>query len=258
MIPGAIIFFSSVTLFYLGYRAYLNSRKVPASSLVAPGRIAAILQDNVLFYEKLNEEDRRQFLYRVRIFLERVKINGVGAASITEEDRVLIAAAGVMPLFRYRKWLFNNLNEVLLYPDSFNIDFSNTAHGWPLAGLVGDGALHRTMVLSLPWLRSGFRNSGATNTAVHEFAHLLDKADGATDGVPELILKERHRHSWIRMMYEYMDFLRYNPSDIDAYASVNEAEFFAVVSEYYFQQPSQLQANHPELYQILHDGYENK
>jgi Mlc titration factor MtfA (ptsG expression regulator) len=107
-------------------------------------------------------------------------------------------------------------------------------------------------------LRSGFYNNGATNTAIHEFAHLLDKADGATDGVPELILKERHRSSWIRLMDYYMNFLRYNPSDIDAYASVNEAEFFAVVTEYYFQQPSHLQANHPELYQILYDGYENK
>ncbi len=258
MISGAIIFFSSVTLFYLGYRAYLNAREVPAANLVARERIEAILLDKVLFYEKLNEEDQKQFLHRVGIFLERVKINGVGAASVTEEDRVLIAAAGVMPLFRYRKWLFNNLNEVLLYPDSFNIDFSNTERGWRLAGLVGDGALHRTMVLSLPWLRSGFRNNGATNTAIHEFAHLLDKADGATDGVPELILKDRHRDSWIRLMYDYMNFLRYNPSDIDAYASVNEAEFFAVLTEYYFQQPSHLQANHPELYQILHDGYENK
>jgi Mlc titration factor MtfA (ptsG expression regulator) len=40
-------------------------------------------------------------------------------------------------------------------------------------------------------------------------------------------------------------------SGIPRYGYTNEAEFFAVVSEYFFQSPAELAARDPELYGLL-------
>ena len=40
-------------------------------------------------------------------------------------------------------------------------------------------------------------------------------------------------------------------SDINPYGATNEAEFFAVVSEYFFESPKLFEEKHPELYNLL-------
>lgn len=55
-------------------------------------------------------------------------------------------------------------------------------------GMVGNRAMNRMMILSLPQLRSGFAVNATGNTALHEFVHLIDMSDGAADGIPEELL----------------------------------------------------------------------
>ena len=45
-------------------------------------------------------------------------------------------------------------------------------------------------------------------------------------------------------------------SDIDRYALTNEAEFFAVTSEYLFERPGLMQRKHPELFAMLQKIFE--
>ncbi|WP_262712940.1 zinc-dependent peptidase [Hymenobacter radiodurans] len=52
-------------------------------------------------------------------------------------------------------------------------------------------------------------------------------------------------------MQREIEAIRDGKSDINSYAGTNEAEFFAVVTEYFFEKPEKLQENHPELYQLL-------
>ena len=56
---------------------------------------------------------------------------------------------------------------------------------------------------------------------------------------------------WLKMMHQEMRDIKKGKSDIDSYALTNEAEFLAVVSEYFFERPDALEKNHPELYDIL-------
>ena len=83
------------------------------------------------------------------------------------------------------------------------------------------------------------------------FAHLLDKSDGATDGLPENLLPADSIKPWLQWMHREMALIKNNRSDIDVYGATNEAEFFAVVSEYFFEKPTQFQEKHPELYELL-------
>jgi hypothetical protein len=108
------------------------------------------------------------------------------------------------------------------------------------------------MILSRNALVKGFsKNSGEENTGIHEFVHLLDKVDGATDGIPEGFLAHEYTAPWVKMMHQEIHKIETGHSDIDPYATTNEAEFFAVVSEYFFEKPDQFQTKHPELYEML-------
>jgi len=121
--------------------------------------------------------------------------------------------------------------------------------------MVGDGAMHRKMILSLPALLEGYSRYATSNTAIHEFVHLIDKADGAIDGVPEYLIPKELVQPWLQEMHETIQEIHKNKSDIRDYAATNEAEFLAVVSEYFFQKPKMLQEDHPELFSLLNEIY---
>ena len=188
-------------------------------------------------------------------FLSTVSITAVGKVTVTGLDRLYVAAAAIIPIFSFKDWAYNNLNEVLIYPGAFTKDFSGRPEDSNVLGMVGDGAMHRMMILSIGSLRAGFEQKGAGNTGIHEFVHLLDKADGATDGIPEMMLPPELMEPWMQYMHRAIDEIRSGDSDINPYAATSEAEFFAVISEYFFQKPGQLKEQHPELWKMLERIY---
>jgi len=140
----------------------------------------------------------------------------------------------------------------LLYPDSFDHEFEQQGNGRNILGMVGSGAMNHMMILSQFELRQAFTNkTGKNNTAIHEFVHLVDKTDGDIDGVPEALMNKKYVIPWLQLMQKEMAMIRDDRSDIDPYGTTNEAEFFAVVSEYFFERPDLLKSKHPELYALL-------
>jgi MtfA peptidase len=75
--------------------------------------------------------------------------------------------------------------------------------------------------------------------------------DGTLDGVPELLLERKYIAQWKQLIEQTMLDVRNGVSDIDAYAATSPVECFAVISEYFFEQPEAFQANHPELNTFL-------
>jgi MtfA peptidase len=140
----------------------------------------------------------------------------------------------------------------LLYPDSFNHDFEHEGEGRNVLGMVGSGALNHMMILSQFELRQAFTNkTGKTNTGIHEFVHLLDKSDGDIDGIPQALLQKQYIIPWLQLMQKEINLIIEDQSDINPYGATNEAEFFAVVAEYFFERPALLKEKHPELYKLL-------
>jgi Mlc titration factor MtfA (ptsG expression regulator) len=210
-----------------------------------------LMLEHVEFYKKLNQEKRKEFEDRVELFLAHTQITGV-KTEVEELDKVLIASSAVIPIFGFPGWHYVNLKEVLLYPDSFNHEFEQTGYDRNILGMVGTGALNRVMILSQNEIRAAFLNkSGKTNTAIHEFVHLVDKMDGATDGLPEFIAQRQYIVPWLQLMRREMQNILSANSDINPYGATNEAEFFAVVSEYFFEQPAMLEEKNPDLYKFL-------
>ena len=216
-----------------------------------PVQYKMILAEHVPFYQQLDEYKKREFENRVQQFLAQVKITGV-KTGVEDIDKILIAASAVIPIFNFPGWEYVNLHEVLLYPDSFDHDFEQQGGGRNILGMIGSGALNHVMILSQHELRQAFNNkTGKTNTAIHEFVHLVDKTDGSIDGVPAFILEQKYIMPWLQLMHQEIKMIRENRSDIDPYGASSEAEFFAVVSEYFFERPGLLKQKHPELYELL-------
>lgn len=216
-----------------------------------PENYKELLHDYVRFYRDLEDEGKEKFEKRVEQFLSTTKITGVNAV-VEDLDRLLIAAGAVIPVYAIPDWQYVNLHEVLLYPGTFNRDFDQHGPDRSISGMVGTGPLQNVMMITKWELRQGFiNNHDARNTAIHEFAHLIDKMDGTVDGVPEIILERKYVAQWRNLMEETIRQMRTYGSDIDMYGATNPAEFFAVISEYFFEQPDLLKINHPDLYAML-------
>jgi len=240
-------------ILFVSWLYWQRNKQKKRSSAVFPKSFRLILSERVGFYKALDETGRAVFEKRMQQFLDRVRITGIKTI-VEDEDKVFVAASAIIPIFAFEKWEYNNLNEVLLYPDSFSEAFElEDGMERPVLGMVGNGALQHVMILSQPSLRQGFENkTDKNNTAIHEFVHLIDKTDGEIDGIPENLLSKQYTIPWINMMHQHINeiMLKEN-ADINPYGATNQGEFFAVVSEYFFERPDLLQSKHPELYGLL-------
>ncbi len=233
------------------FLALSRPKKKPV--IMAPETIANTLQQQVAYYARLSKEEQQRFQKEVGAFIQEVTVTAVNI-EVTDEDRVLLAASAIIPIFAFPGWRYPNLHEVLVYPDLFDHQFSleegNADRN--IQGMVGSGALHKMMVISRSALRDGFSNkTDKENTAIHEFVHLIDKTDGDIDGIPELLLDKKYVRPWLQLMLEEIQAIKENESDINPYGATNEAEFFAVAAEYFFERPLLFKQKNPELYDLM-------
>jgi MtfA peptidase len=216
-----------------------------------PDEYKQMLNDYVKFYWRLDEIEKQKFEERLWRFLNAVRITGANA-EVEDLDRVLIAAGAIIPVFYIPDWEYINLHDVLLYPGNFNRDFDQHGTDRSISGMVGSGAMQNTMIISKWELRQGFIHGGSDrNTAIHEFVHLIDKMDGTMDGVPEILLERKFIARWQNLVNTEIERMKRGQSDIDFYGATNAVEFFAVISEYFFEQPELFKERHPELNEMM-------
>ncbi len=240
-----------IALAVVVYMVFFRKKPTQPANPIVEADYKNLLQQHVAYYQKLKPEAQTRFVLAIENFLQTTGIEGVGT-DVDDLDRVLIAASAIIPIFGFTDWHYPNLTSIILYPDTFNNDFQFEGGNREIAGMVGGGFMNGQMLLSKAALRAGFSASaGAGNTAIHEFVHLLDNQDGATDGLPEQLMPHEYTAPWIKMIHSEIKKIEARKSNIDPYATTNEAEFFAVVSEYFFEKPEKLRQKHPELYEML-------
>jgi len=223
-----------------------------------PDNYKEVLNDYVKFYRQLDEPNKRKFEERVEQFLSTVRITGVNA-EVEGIDQIFIGAGAIIPVFSFPDWQYINLHEVLVYPGAFNEDFDQAGNNRHISGMVGSGSMQNVMIITKWQLRQGFiNNTDYRNTAIHEFVHLIDKMDGTMDGIPEIILERKFVNRWSELVNETIQQMRMHSSDIDMYAATNAVEFFAVISEYFFERPDLLKMNHPVLFEMLERIFRTK
>ncbi len=256
--PGPAIFLGSICLGIIiyFYRHYTRNdiRRLALVDNPFPAAWQEMLEENSLFYRNLSETDKNTFNKRVQFFLAEKKIEGV-STEIDDELKLLVAASAIIPTFAFPFFEYPNLKQVLLYPNSFDRSFQTAEDAGRenqiIAGMVGNGFMNGTLLLSKTDLVTGFKGKNPQNVGIHEFVHLLDMADGAVDGLPEIFLSNAYTLPWLKIIQTEVGRIKKRRSDINPYSLTNNAEFLAVVSEYFFDNPEKFQEKHPELYDYL-------
>lgn len=228
-------------------------RRMQVLAMPFPPEWDVLLDEHVSIYRRLDEPSRERFRRLVQVFLDEVPVTGAGV-DITDLHRVLVAASAVIPILGLPNWEYRYLSEVVLYSGQFNRDFQTEAgDDRHILGMVHGALNNGVVLLSAPALVHGFANDrDKRNVGIHEFAHMIDKADGTIDGLPQAS-PDHAPGTWLQVMDHHMDR---DARDIDNYGRTNRQEFLAVLTEYFFENPKVLAAKHPDLYQHLATMYQ--
>lgn len=149
--------------FYL-YNQYRKKRikwKVPKDPFPEKWRI--ILRKNINFYNALSQEEKNRFEFKIQEFILNYEIIGV-RTSITIADKLLVASSAIIPIFGFDDWRYCNLHQVLIYPTMFNENFETEGADRKILGMVGNGYMEGTMILSQEALIHGFKNDSDKKT----------------------------------------------------------------------------------------------
>jgi Mlc titration factor MtfA (ptsG expression regulator) len=224
----------------------------------------AIVRRNVPYVATLSAEDQRELEGHMQVFLAEKRFEGCGGLGMTEEIKLTIAAQACVLLLHRETDYFSGLESILVYPSAYVV--KNTRQR--LGDLVvegdqvrlGESWVRGAVVLAWDAVQRGASNfHHGRNVVLHEFAHQLDAEDGDMNGAP--VLGTRSLYSaWAHALgAEYDELIErvaaQKPADIDAYGATSPAEFFAVVTEAFFETGEALEREHPELYEVLRAFY---
>ena len=240
--------------------------------------LLAILERNLAQYARMDEGQQRRLQRLVQQFLHEKAFVGCAGLEITDEMRVTIAAQACMlvlgrtgdaspasrgpalrgPALRGPAILYPSLHAVLVYPGAFLVPRREVDAAGVVTeqrqDLLGESWGDGRVILSWDHVRrAGVEEPPEHNVVLHEFAHQLDSESGSTNGAPYLGSTERYR-SWSAVLSRNYAALRRDAmwgqrGVLDHYGASSPAEFFAVATESFFEQPWALSARHPDLYE---------
>ncbi len=228
-----------------------------------PAEWREIVARNVPLAARLPAGDQERLLRLAQVFLHDKPMEGVGL-ELTDEIRVTVAAQACLLLLHLDYPCYPTLRRVLIYPGVFHprrvaMPRFGEVHEEPRATL---GEAWTSGVVVLSWdssLVGSLNPEEGHNVVLHEFAHVLDGENGAMDGLPLLDHPSAYR-TWgyvFRSLYERQveAALEGGETPLDPYGATNRAEFFAVATEAFFQQPAELKQRLPPLYEELRKFY---
>jgi Mlc titration factor MtfA (ptsG expression regulator) len=229
-------------------------RRVLARQRIPQQALDRVL-DRYAFMRALEGAERARLGDLVTLFLHEKSLHGAGGLVLEEDMRFAIAAQACLPILNLGLDYYQGWSDVIVYPGEFvpelrETDEAGVVHEWR-EPRTGEAWLGGPVILS--WADIAPEATGAgVNVAIHEFAHKLDMLNGEADGYPPLHVGMQ-RQAWADVMHAaYDDFCRRVDADeetaIDPYAAEGPGEFFAVLSEAFFEAPAIVMRDYPALY----------
>lgn len=224
------------------------------------------LVQNVAHWALLDDDERARLRDLVQVFVAEKHFEGCGGLELSDEIRVTIAAEACLLLLGRDHSLYRDVESILVYPSTvvpperergfFSASVEVADGPTPI---LGQAEMHGPVVLVWDAVRRGARLPGdGRNVVFHEFAHKIDMVDGDIDGTPPLPDRAARR-DWATVCSEVFLALRAHDPEtrrvIDPYGATNEAEFFAVATESFFERPVALLDALPDLYAVFEDFY---
>jgi Mlc titration factor MtfA (ptsG expression regulator) len=206
-------------------------------------------------YRGLNAQQRKRFEDCVRIMVGERRWEGHRELNPTQEMQLTIAGHASLMLLGATDYYFQTVTTILIFP--VMIKRSNngrttmsTGEAWQSGGVL----------LSWPEVVANGRGRDGHNVVIHEFAHHLDGLDGEMGGSIPFVRKadQRRWHEVSNREFNRLeeDVRMGRPTLLDAYGTHSMAEFFAVVSECFFEMPAEMHHRHPDLFALMKVFYQ--
>ena len=242
----------------------LNRQRSHVKSQPFPTPWRHILKKRFPYFKAMPTDLQLQLKKHIQVFIDEKQFVGCGGFDINDEVKVTIAAQACLLLLNRKTSYYPKLKQILVYPTAFIVEKNRT----DIAGvqssqrnvLLGESWEYGKVVLSWNSTIAGAADPfDGSNVVIHEFAHQLDQEDGTANGAPPLRDITSYR-SWSATLSQEFKQLQYCaqqhiPSLFSYYGATNPAEFFAVISETFFERPMEFYQQHQKLYKELSQFY---
>jgi Mlc titration factor MtfA (ptsG expression regulator) len=235
---------------------WLNRRVIARSSITPVEWTQAFSRLPLL--DGLSDEEKQILKELAILFLHDKAIEGAHGLVITRHMTLMIALQACLPILRLGLDSYAGWSAVIVYPSGFApervyTDEYGIEHRVQ-SNLAGESWQRGPVILA--W--DGTRHAGQIdghNLVIHEFAHKLDMQNGVANGYPPLHAFMK-RAQWAEAFSSgFADFqhrIRHGKhTGIDGYAATSPAEFFAVLSEVFFERPGIIHRHYPAIYEQL-------
>lgn len=251
----------------LGQPYWLAYRRNRVRDVAFPAAWRKILRERVPLVRKLPQHLQMQLKKHMQVFIAEKSFLGCGGLQITEEMRVVIAAQACLLILNRATDYFANVRQILVYPGAFLVNRVSVGpagvQNEESQVLSGESWSQGQVILSWADTLAGAAvPDDGRNVVIHEFAHQLDQENGAAIGAPPPTLGDAGHdpERWSRVFHAAYARLQTEARHgvdglLDHYGAKDPGEFFAVVSEVFFEQPQALAADYPALYQELRGYY---
>ncbi|MES2949653.1 MAG: M90 family metallopeptidase [Pseudomonadota bacterium] len=250
----------------LGQPYWLDYRRSRVRGTAFPAAWRKILRRRVPLVRRLPAQLQMQLKKHMQVFIAEKSFLGCGGLRITEEMRVVIAAQACLLILNRATDYFANVRQILVYPGAFVVNRSSVDGAGVQQdnrqALAGESWSQGQIILS--WqdaLEGAVVPDDGRNVVIHEFAHQLDQENGVARGAPPPTLgdTEHDARRWSQVFHAAYAHLQAEMHNgiaglLNHYGAQDPAEFFAVVSEVFFEQPRELATQYPALYREL-SGY---
>jgi len=212
------------------------------------------------FLARWSDCDLAELRRLASLFLDEKEFAGAGGLEVTDAMALRIAVQACLPVLRIGLAPYRSFVGIVVHPDEVVasrevVDDDGVVHSYDEV-LSGEAMGGGPLMLSWTDVRdAGESADWAYNVVIHEFAHVLDMADGEADGVPPLA-GQTQRKRWLALLEsEYERFCRWvdrgRDTVLDPYGAESLDEFFAVAVEAFFVASHEMRREHPELYALF-------
>ena len=210
----------------------------------------AVVEREVGFYRQFDPATRERFEEQVKLFVLTKEFAGRDGMIVDDTVKLVVAATACRLSVNLPGEHYGSLRFITVWPGAIHTEDEG----------VSGTACRNKVVLSWKAVRRGLDiPDDGQNVAYHEFAHVLDAADGSVDGTP-LIFDPALDGRWAEVMEEEFQQLQAAQVEgmrtlLDSYGASSKAEFFSVATEAFFERPRGMRLHHPKLYQLLSDYF---
>lgn len=251
-----------------GHPSWVAWRRRSLQAHPFPARWRKTLQRHVPLVRRLPADLQLQLKKHMQVFIAEKSFIGCAGLKVTEEMRVVIAAQACLLLLNRPTDYFGQVRQILLYPGAFLVNRSTTDSTGVLQenrmALAGESWSQGQIILS--WqdtLEGAAVADDGRNVVIHEFAHQLDQENGMPRGAPPRAIGDTAHdpQRWAQVFqqaYEHLQGQAFMGEQglLHHYGAQDPAEFFAVVSEVFFEQGGALSQQYPALYEELRGYYQ--